>query len=76
MKSLPQDPAWQGEFLKEVGDPVKDAKLYEERSPINFAKNVQIPLQIYQGENDIRTVKAEMDQFVAELKEVQNPCRV
>src|SRR5690606_5387765 len=67
MKSIPEDPAWQAEFLTEVGDPVKDKKLYEERSPYFHAEKIAIPLKIYQAENDVRTVKAEMDQFVAKL---------
>ncbi len=67
MKSIPQDPAWQSEFLTEIGHPVKNKKFYRERSPYFHAKNIKIPLKIYQAENDIRTVKAEMDQFVDQL---------
>lgn len=73
MKSIPPDEAWQSEFKREMGDPVKDKKLYEERSPFFHVKNIQIPLQIYQAENDIRTVKAEMDDFVAEMKKNNKP---
>lgn len=73
MKSIPQDPAWQGEFLTEIGDPVKHKDFYEERSPFFHASKIGIPLKIYQAENDIRTVKAEMDTFVAELKKHQVP---
>lgn len=69
MESIPKDPAWQGEFLAEVGHPQKDKALYKERSPYFHAKNIQIPLKIYQAENDVRTVKAEMDNFVKQLKE-------
>ncbi|WP_299374949.1 prolyl oligopeptidase family serine peptidase [uncultured Kiloniella sp.] len=36
-------------------------------------KNIKIPLQIYQAENDIRTVKAEMDNFVGEMKKQGKP---
>ena len=68
MKSIPPDEGWQSEFKREMGDPVKDKKLYEERSPFFHVKNIQIPLQIYQAENDVRTVKAEMDDFVAEMR--------
>lgn len=73
MKSIPPDEAWQTEFKREIGDPVKDKKLYEERSPFFHIKNIQTPLQIYQAENDIRTVKAEMDDFVAEMKKNNKP---
>lgn len=73
MKSIPPDEAWQTEFKREMGDPVKDKKLYEERSPFFHVKNIQIPMQIYQAENDVRTVKAEMDNFVAEMKKNNKP---
>ncbi len=73
MKSIPPDEAWQAEFKKEIGDPVKNKKFYEERSPFYNVSKIQIPLQIYQAENDIRTVKAEMDTFVAELRKQGKP---
>ena len=67
MKSIPPDPGWQSEFLTEVGDPVKDEKLLKERSPFFHVEGIKLPLKIFQAENDIRTVKAEMDGFVAKL---------
>lgn len=73
MESIPKDPAWQLEFLKEVGDPVKDKALFQERSPIFAARRISIPLKIYQAENDVRTVKAEMDTFVDELRRYNIP---
>lgn len=73
MKSIPPDEAWQTEFKKEIGDPEKDKALYMDRSPFFHVKNIQIPLQIYQAENDVRTVKAEMDQFVEEMKKNNKP---
>lgn len=73
MKSIPPDLAWQTEFKTELGDPVKDAALYKARSPYFFADKIRIPLKIYQAENDVRTVKAEMDQFVARLREHKIP---
>ncbi len=72
-KSIPPDPAWRNEFLTEMGDPVKDEALYRERSPYFHAQNVKIPLKIYQAENDVRTVKAEMDRFVQRLREHRIP---
>ena len=56
-----------------MGDPVKDKKLYTDRSPFFHVDKIQIPLQIYQAENDVRTVKAEMDTFVAELRKKGKP---
>jgi dipeptidyl aminopeptidase/acylaminoacyl peptidase len=73
MKSIPPDPSWQSEFLKEVGDPVKDKALYEERSPYFHADKVKTPLKVYQAENDVRTVKAEMDNYVKRLQELKIP---
>ncbi|MCB0378560.1 MAG: S9 family peptidase [Bdellovibrionales bacterium] len=73
MKSIPPDEAWQTEFKREMGDPVKDKKLYTDRSPFFHVDKIQIPLQIYQAENDVRTVKAEMDTFVAELRKKGKP---
>jgi acetyl esterase/lipase len=73
MKSIPPDPAWQSEFLREIGDPVQDKALYQERSPYFHADRIRVPLKIYQAENDVRTVKAEMDDFVARLKALKIP---
>ncbi len=72
-KSIPPDPAWQMEFLTEMGHPEKDAALYKERSPYFHANQIKIPLKIYQAENDVRTVKPEMDNFVARLRELNIP---
>ncbi|MEZ4815196.1 MAG: prolyl oligopeptidase family serine peptidase [Bdellovibrionota bacterium] len=73
MKSIPPDPAWQGEFLTEIGDPKKDKKLYRERSPFFHAQNIKIPLKINQAENDVRTVLGEMNSFVAKLHKLKIP---
>ncbi len=73
LKSIPPDPAWQSEFLTEMGDPEKDKALYEERSPYFHADKVAIPLKIYQAENDTRTVLGEMNQFVDKLNELNIP---
>ncbi|GEM_PF-922106 len=72
-KSIPQDPAWQNEFLTEMGDPIKDSVLYKERSPYFHAHKISIPLKIYQAENDVRTVKSEMDNFVSKMKTYNIP---
>ncbi|MCB0422178.1 MAG: S9 family peptidase [Bdellovibrionales bacterium] len=73
MKSIPPDPAWQGEFKSEVGDPVRDKKMFKERSPYFYADRIKVPLKIYQAENDVRTVKAEMDNFVEQLQKHKIP---
>lgn len=73
MKSIPPDEAWQAEFIREVGHPVRDLALYKERSPFFHVDKIKIPLQVYQAENDVRTVKAEMDDFVAEMRRQNKP---
>lgn len=72
-KSIPPDPAWQNEFLTEMGNPVEDKVLYRERSPYFHAYKISIPLKIYQAENDVRTVKSEMDNFVKKVKSYNIP---
>lgn len=72
-KSIPPDPAWQNEFLTEMGHPEKDKVLYRERSPYFHAHKISIPLKIYQAENDVRTVKSEMDNFVKKMKSYNIP---
>ncbi|TBR20853.1 S9 family peptidase [bacterium] len=73
LKSIPPDPAWQNEFAREVGDPVKDEALLKERSPFFHADQVKVPLKVWQAENDVRTVKAEMDAFTGKLRELGIP---
>lgn len=51
-----------------LGDPVKDRKVYEDASPINYLRNARAPLLVLQGENDIRVPKAEAEQVVDILK--------
>lgn len=52
---------------------MKDRALYQERSPYFHADRIRVPLKIYQAENDVRTVKAEMDSFVARLRALKVP---
>ncbi len=56
-------------YMKEwVGDPVEDAEMLKERSPINYVDNIKAPILIIQGANDPRVVKAESDQMVERLR--------
>ncbi|RMG25873.1 MAG: S9 family peptidase [Methanobacteriota archaeon] len=42
-------------FLRmQMGDPVKDADLWEERSPLNYVENIKAPLLLVHGTNDPR----------------------
>jgi dipeptidyl aminopeptidase/acylaminoacyl peptidase len=65
-------PYWEAgkqQFYKRMGDPTTDEgkALLKERSPLNFAANIQRPLLIGQGANDPRVNIAESDQIVAAM---------
>jgi dipeptidyl aminopeptidase/acylaminoacyl peptidase len=55
-------------FRRELGDPVNDAQLIAERSPLAHAKHIRAPLLVLQGANDPRVPKSEALQIVAALK--------
>jgi len=74
LKSIP--PYWQPwvkYWYKEIGDPVKDKKLYEERSPLNFADRIVRPLFVIHGANDPRVKQAESDRIVEAAKKNNVP---
>jgi dipeptidyl aminopeptidase/acylaminoacyl peptidase len=65
-------PYWEAgkqQFYKRMGDPTTDdgKALLKERSPLNFAENIQRPLLIGQGANDPRVNVKESDQIVAAM---------
>ncbi|MFZ4875440.1 S9 family peptidase [Janthinobacterium sp. Mn2066] len=65
-------PYWEAikqQFYKRMGDPTTEdgRALLKERSPLNFAANIQRPLLIGQGANDPRVNVRESDQIVAEM---------
>ncbi|MBB5607718.1 MULTISPECIES: S9 family peptidase [unclassified Janthinobacterium] len=65
-------PYWESikqQFYKRMGDPTTEEgrALLKERSPLNFAANIQRPLLIGQGANDPRVNVRESDQIVAEM---------
>jgi dipeptidyl aminopeptidase/acylaminoacyl peptidase len=62
-----EDPSLQEYEKSLLGDPIKDAKVYEADSPITFIKNETAPLLVLQGDNDIRVPKEEAQQIVALL---------
>ncbi|HSE50182.1 MAG TPA: S9 family peptidase [Terriglobales bacterium] len=62
------DPLLQQYIVSLLGDPVNDAKVYADTSPIKYLGNVRAPLLVLQGENDIRVPKEESDQVVDLLK--------
>jgi dipeptidyl aminopeptidase/acylaminoacyl peptidase len=63
-----EDPLLQEYEKSLLGDPVKDHKVYEDASPIQFLRQAKAPLLVLQGDNDIRVPKEEAEQVVATLK--------
>lgn len=69
----PQWSTYYQDIIRSVGDPETEADLMKERSPLYYADQIEIPLLIAQGENDVRVVKSESDQMVAALKDAGVP---
>ena len=70
VESLP--PQWSVEYedlIRSVGDPDTEADFMKSRSPLYYAEDVDIPMLIVQGENDVRVPRRESDQMVAALEE-------
>ena len=61
------------DLIRSIGDPETEADLMRERSPLYFAEDIDIPMLIAQGSNDIRVVQAESDQMVAALEDAGVP---
>ena len=59
-------------FMRRVGDPddPEDRERLEAQSPFFHAENIEAPLLIIQGANDPRVKKAESDQIVVALREL------
>lgn len=59
-------------FDVRVGDQndPEDKTRLEEQSPLNFATNIKAPLYVVQGANDPRVKKAEADQIVVALRDL------
>jgi hypothetical protein len=51
----------------------EDRKQLEEESPLNFAKNIRVPLLVVQGANDPRVKKAESDRIVIAVRDQGKP---
>ena len=63
-----EDPVLQQSDLATMGDVVKNKKLYEERSPINFIDQIKAPLLLLAGGHDPRCPKSETQQVVDAIK--------
>jgi dipeptidyl aminopeptidase/acylaminoacyl peptidase len=55
-------------YATQMGTPEKDAKLFYERSAINFIEDIKAPLMIFQGANDTNVPKAESELVYNKLK--------
>ncbi|HVR72564.1 MAG TPA: S9 family peptidase [Vicinamibacteria bacterium] len=69
LESIPK--WWEAQRLalyQEIGDPVKDASMLREISPVFHAEKIKRPLIVLQGANDPRVIKPESDDIVAAVK--------
>ena len=69
LESIPK--WWEAQRLalyQEIGDPVEDAEMLREISPLFHADKIQRPLIVLQGANDPRVIKPESDDIVAAVK--------
>jgi dipeptidyl aminopeptidase/acylaminoacyl peptidase len=63
-------PTWRRFIDDLLGNPVDDAELLRERSPLTYVENIHAPLLVIQGAKDPRVAKAESDQIVERLREL------
>ena len=76
LKSLPSYWDWAQHMLsKRVGDPStpEGRELLEQRSPLNAADAIRVPLLIFHGANDPRVKQAESDRIVESLRQRNLP---
>jgi len=69
LKSIP--PWWtsmKDALYDKMGDPVADADMLYNKSPLFHAKKITKPFIVLQGANDPRVLKVESDEIVAEAK--------
>ena len=57
-------------MIENIGDPVKNAEMLRERSPLTHAYNITAPLLIIQGKNDPRVPETESQQIANTLREL------
>jgi dipeptidyl aminopeptidase/acylaminoacyl peptidase len=63
----------QAVFVREFGDPDKDAAFLDSISPINDVAKIRAPLFVYAGENDPRVPRPESDAIVSALRQRKVP---
>lgn len=74
LSSIP--PYWESfkkALYSEIGDPVADAKMLQDKSPLYFAHNIRKPLFVYQGANDVRVPPVESKSLVEIVKRSNVP---
>jgi dipeptidyl aminopeptidase/acylaminoacyl peptidase len=69
LKTVPEH--WKGLTFELVGDPEKEERFLNERSPITFVDSINpvTSLLVIQGANDPRVAKSESDQIVKKLND-------
>lgn len=71
-KLLRSMPSWWSSYRQslysEIGDPVRDSVLLAARSPLVHAGNIRRPLLVFQGANDPRIARADVEQLVGDLR--------
>ncbi|MBO0829372.1 MAG: S9 family peptidase, partial [Streptosporangiales bacterium] len=55
-------------FHKRMGDPATDEAMLKDRSPLNHADEIRVPVLVAQGANDPRVKQAEAEQIVQALR--------
>ncbi|HEX6446359.1 MAG TPA: S9 family peptidase [Streptosporangiales bacterium] len=55
-------------FHKRMGDPATDEAMLKDRSPLNHADRIRVPVLVAQGANDPRVKQAEAEQIVEALR--------
>ncbi len=56
-------------MYKRIGDPRTEEEFLKERSPLFRVDQIQIPMIVVQGANDVRVKQAESEQIVAAMEE-------
>lgn len=56
-------------IIGEMGDPVANQTLYRDRSPLNYAANLSVPLLLVHGSSDNRVPTSESQRLYAKLSE-------
>lgn len=67
---------WERRTRDWIGDPIADADLLRERSPLSHAASIRAPVLIIQSANDSRVVAASADRLAARLRALRRTVEV